>query len=138
MSHLIVVQCVFVIECKFYYGSEVAQSITRFCYKFFGMLLSSSFVFNRKKMDNFCPNADWKRDSNNYVAKRYKEDCNQENKQGQPVSRETYFEDIKLQMDAKLWGEEYNRHNPPKKVDIFMTTVYEMNERIDNNGNPEV
>jgi len=19
-------------------------------------------------------------------------------------------------MDAKLWGEEYNRHNPPKKV----------------------
>ena len=32
------------------------------------------------------------------------------------VDREVYFEDVKLQMDAKLWGEEYNRHNPPKKV----------------------
>ena len=32
------------------------------------------------------------------------------------VARETYFQDVKLQMDAKLWGEEYNRHNPPKKV----------------------
>ena len=42
----------------------------------------------------------------NYVAKRYFED----------VDRDVYFEDVKLQMDAKLWGEEYNRHNPPKKV----------------------
>ena len=32
------------------------------------------------------------------------------------VAREVYFEDVRLQMDAKLWGEEYNRHNPPKKV----------------------
>ena len=32
-------------------------------------------------------------------------------------------------MDAKLWGEEYNRHNPPKKVDIFMETVYEFPQR---------
>jgi elongation factor 2 kinase len=85
-------------------------------------------------MDKYCPNADWKGDSNNYVAKRYIEDLNQENK----ISRETYFEDIKLQMDAKLWGEEYNRHNPPKKVDIFMTTVYAMNERIDKDGKPKV
>ena len=42
----------------------------------------------------------------NYVAKRYFED----------VDRDVYLEDVKLQMDAKLWGEEYNRHNPPKKV----------------------
>jgi elongation factor 2 kinase len=34
-------------------------------------------------------------------------------------------------MDAKLWGEEFNRHNPPKKVDIFMMTVYEFHERED-------
>ena len=36
---------------------------------------------------------------------------------------------FQMQMDAKLWGEEYNRHNPPKKVDIFMETVYEFAER---------
>ena len=34
-------------------------------------------------------------------------------------------------MDAKLWGEEFNRHNPPKKVDIFMMTVYEFHDRED-------
>ena len=45
------------------------------------------------------------------------------------VGRETYFEDVKLQMDAKLWGEEYNRHNPPKKVDIFLMAVLEMTDR---------
>ena len=32
-------------------------------------------------------------------------------------------------MDAKLWGEEFNRHNPPKKVDIFMMAVLEIVER---------
>lgn len=32
------------------------------------------------------------------------------------VPRDTYFSDVVLQMDAKLWGEEYNRHFPPKKV----------------------
>ena len=26
--------------------------------------------------------------------------------------------DVVLQMDAKLWGEEYDRHFPPKKVFI--------------------
>ena len=89
-------------------------------------------------MDKYCPDADWKRDSNNYVAKRYKEDCDEKNPKSPGVSRETYFEDIRLQMDAKLWGEEYNRHNPPKKVDIFMTTVYEMNDQLDRNGKTKV
>ena len=42
----------------------------------------------------------------NYVAKSYIEN----------VDRDTYFQDVKLQMDAKVWGEEYDRHNPPKKV----------------------
>lgn len=42
----------------------------------------------------------------NYVSKRYIED----------VDRDVYFQDVKLQMDAKVWAEEYNRHNPPKKV----------------------
>lgn len=32
------------------------------------------------------------------------------------VDRNVYFEDVRLQMEAKLWGEEYNRHRPPKQV----------------------
>ena len=36
------------------------------------------------------------------------------------LMKETYF---------KLWGEEFNRHNPPKKIDIFMMSVLEMTER---------
>ena len=58
-----------------------------------------------KKLSKFTHGHDFKR-AQNYVAKRYMED----------VERDVYFEDVKLQMDAKLWGEEYNRHNPPKKV----------------------
>lgn len=40
------------------------------------------------------------------MAKRYIE----------PVDRDVFFEDVRLQMEAKLWGEEYNRHKPPKQV----------------------
>ena len=43
---------------------------------------------------------DWRRDSNNAIVKRFI----------QPVSREMYFDEVKLQMDTKLWGEEFNRH----------------------------
>ncbi|XP_076326442.1 eukaryotic elongation factor 2 kinase-like isoform X2 [Tachypleus tridentatus] len=57
--------------------------------------------------------------ASNYVAKRYMED----------VDQKIYFEDVKLQMDAKLWSEEYNRHNPPKKVDIFQMYVIELCNR---------
>lgn len=32
------------------------------------------------------------------------------------VDRSVYLEDVRLQMEAKLWGEEYNRHRPPKQV----------------------
>lgn len=35
----------------------------------------------------------------------------------EPVDRDVYFEDVRLQMEAKLWGEEYNRHRPPKQVE---------------------
>lgn len=44
--------------------------------------------------------------ASNYVSKRYLE----------TVDRNVYFEDVRLQMEAKLWGEEYNRHRPPKQV----------------------
>lgn len=74
----------------------------------------------RKKLSNFSLSRDWQRDCNNYVAKRYMEE---------ETERDTYFQDVRLQMDAKLWGEEYNRHNPPKKVDIFMMAVLEFPER---------
>ncbi|GIX90881.1 hypothetical protein CEXT_111661 [Caerostris extrusa] len=58
----------------------------------------------QEKLSTFCHRQNW-RSASNYVAKRYMED----------VDRNVYFEDVKLQIDAKLWGEEYNRHNPPKK-----------------------
>ena len=51
-------------------------------------------------------NHGWSALSNNCVAKKYMEN----------VDREVYFHDVELQMDAKLWGEEYNRHRPPKQV----------------------
>ena len=75
---------------------------------------------DRKKSSNFSQSQDWIKDCNNYVAKSY---------MAEDTLKETYFEDVKLQMDAKLWGEEYNRHNPPKKVDIFQMAVLEMVER---------
>lgn len=69
----------------------------------------SSLSSHRKKLPTFGKNRDW-RHAHNYVAKAYI---------GSHVDRETYFNDVKLQMDAKLWGEEYNRHNPPKKVIVL-------------------
>ncbi|XP_061182079.1 eukaryotic elongation factor 2 kinase-like isoform X1 [Saccostrea echinata] len=74
--------------------------------------------FRLKKISTFSRSGDW-RNAQNYVAKRYIED----------VDREVYFQDVRLQMDAKVWGEEYNRHNPPKKVDIFQMYILEFKER---------
>ena len=45
------------------------------------------------------------------------------------AERQVYFEDVKLQMDAKLWSEEFNRHNPPKPIDIFQMAVLEFPDR---------
>lgn len=74
--------------------------------------------FRMKKLSSFAPAQNWAHASN-YVAKRYLE----------PVDRSTYFDDVRLQMDAKLWAEEFNRHNPPKKVDIFQVSIIEFVER---------
>ncbi|XP_032826051.1 eukaryotic elongation factor 2 kinase isoform X1 [Petromyzon marinus] len=76
--------------------------------------------FRTKKLSNFARHQQWKAASN-YVVKRYME----------PVTRDVYFEDVRLQMDAKLWGEEYNRHNPPKKVDIMQVCILELKNRAD-------
>ena len=64
-----------------------------------------AYICFSKKLSTFTHSMDWKHTAN-YVAKRYMQD----------VERDVYFEDVKLQMDAKLWAEEYDRHNPPKKV----------------------
>ncbi|KAG5854348.1 hypothetical protein ANANG_G00036880 [Anguilla anguilla] len=74
--------------------------------------------FRTKKLSNFSHSSKWTAASN-YVAKRYIE----------PVDREVYLEDVRLQMEAKLWGEEYNRHRPPKQVDIMQVCVLEMSQR---------
>ena len=78
--------------------------------------------YRLKKLSKFCNSEDWHH-AGNYVAKKYMES----------VDRSVYFEDVKLQMDAKLWGEEYNRHNPPKKIDIFQMYIIEL---IDEEGSP--
>ncbi|KTF85071.1 hypothetical protein cypCar_00021701 [Cyprinus carpio] len=72
----------------------------------------------RKKLSNFSHSSNWK-SASNYVAKRYME----------TVDREVYFEDVRLQMEAKLWGEEFNRHRPPKQVDIMQMCIVEMTSR---------
>ncbi|XP_016078211.1 PREDICTED: eukaryotic elongation factor 2 kinase isoform X2 [Miniopterus natalensis] len=74
--------------------------------------------FRTKKLSNFLHAQQWK-GASNYVAKRYIES----------VDRDVYFEDVRLQMEAKLWGEEYNRHKPPKQVDIMQMCVVELKER---------
>lgn len=74
--------------------------------------------YRTKKLSNFSHSHQWK-SALNYVAKRYLE----------TVDRDVYFEDVRLQMEAKLWGEEYNRHKPPKQVDIMQMCIVEMKDR---------
>ncbi|XP_016336583.1 eukaryotic elongation factor 2 kinase-like isoform X2 [Sinocyclocheilus anshuiensis] len=74
--------------------------------------------YRSKKLSNFSHSSNWK-SASNYVAKRYME----------TVDRDVYFEDVRLQMEAKLWGEEFNRHRPPKQVDIMQMCVVEMTGR---------
>ena len=76
--------------------------------------------FRLKKLSNFVHKTSWKHASN-YVAKCYM--CTDE------ITRERYFDDVKLQMDAKLWAEIFNRHNPPKKIDMFQMSVLEFKDR---------
>ncbi|KHJ98534.1 MHCK/EF2 kinase domain protein [Oesophagostomum dentatum] len=78
--------------------------------------------YRLKKLSSNTHNNDWKH-AHNYVAKKYI----------QEVDRSVLFEDVKLQMDAKLWAEEYNRYDPPKKIDIVQMCVLEM---LDMPSNP--
>ncbi|XP_033737069.1 eukaryotic elongation factor 2 kinase-like isoform X1 [Pecten maximus] len=74
--------------------------------------------YRLKKLSQFLKHPDWSH-AGNYVAKNYI----------QAVDRDVYFQDVKLQMDAKVWAEEYNRHKPPKKVDIFQMYILEFKDR---------
>ncbi|CAF1641253.1 unnamed protein product, partial [Didymodactylos carnosus] len=74
--------------------------------------------FRMKKLPFHSNAHDWDYASN-YVGKRYIES----------VLPERYFDDVMLQMAAKLWGQHYNRHNPPKKVDIVQMSVLEFKQR---------
>ncbi|CEF71496.1 Eukaryotic elongation factor 2 kinase [Strongyloides ratti] len=78
--------------------------------------------FRLKKISNFAYDTDWKL-AMNYVCKRYI----------QNVDRNVIFEDVKLQMDSKLWAEEFNRHNPPKKIDIIQMSILEF---VEEEGSP--
>lgn len=76
--------------------------------------------FRLKKLSNLVHTSSWEHASN-YVAKCYM--CSDD------ITRDRYFDDVKLQMDAKLWAEIYNRHNPPKKIDMFQVSVLEFKDR---------
>ncbi|EDV19419.1 uncharacterized protein TRIADDRAFT_33592 [Trichoplax adhaerens] len=94
-----------------------AHGAMRQCYR---MKKLSNWKKVRCEEDIYDTSLEWKQ-ALNCVAKRYID----------PVERFIYFEECKLQMDAKLWGEEYNRHNPPKKVDIIQVSIIELINRPD-------
>ncbi len=46
------------------------------------------------------------------------------------VSRELFFEDVKMQMIARKWAAKYNDFNPPKKIEFLMSYVLELVDRV--------
>jgi len=76
--------------------------------------------FAMKKLSTFSTNVyhDWKK-AQNCVAKRYKKD----------VKKGMYFTDLLVQMDAKFLGEEYNKTDPPKQVDVMQCAIVEFSAR---------
>jgi len=71
--------------------------------------------FAMKKLSQHTTQRDWKR-AQNLVAKRYMK----------PQHPDVYREDVKLQMDAKMLGDEFNLLKPPKKVDFITASFYEV------------
>ena len=45
---------------------------------------------------------------------------------------QTYFDDVQMQMEAKMYAQLYNINNPPKKVDFLDAYVLELKDRPDN------
>ncbi|XP_063685588.1 eukaryotic elongation factor 2 kinase-like isoform X2 [Bolinopsis microptera] len=80
--------------------------------------------FRAKKLSKFAARSaeeDWNLPFANVVAKKYFKESD----------RQAYFDDIQLQMDAKFWSEEYNKANPPKKIDIMQMMIVELVDRPD-------
>ncbi|CAJ0585785.1 unnamed protein product, partial [Mesorhabditis spiculigera] len=71
--------------------------------------------FRVKKLSSMGFSQDWEH-AHNYVAKRYI----------QEVDKQVIFDDVKLQLDCKLWAEEFNRNRPPKKIDIVQMNVIQI------------
>jgi hypothetical protein len=57
------------------------------------------------------------RQANNYVIKRYKDP-------NEPP--ETYFNDVRMQMEAAYWASLFNLMNPPRKIDMLQCYVIEL------------
>uniref|UniRef100_A0ACB8FKU1 Eukaryotic elongation factor 2 kinase n=1 Tax=Sphaerodactylus townsendi TaxID=933632 RepID=A0ACB8FKU1_9SAUR len=78
--------------------------------------------FRAKKLSNFLHTQNWKGAFNSLAKAIFYRGT---------VNREAIYAEgvMRLQMEAKLWGEEYNRHKPPKQVDIVQTCIIEMKNR---------
>ncbi|GLI63916.1 hypothetical protein VaNZ11_007055 [Volvox africanus] len=74
-----------------------------------------------KKLSTFTHNVDWHK-AQNMVAKRYK-------KEG--VRKAVYYNDVLVQMDAKMLGEMYNKTDPPKQVDVMQCAILQFPGRPD-------
>ncbi|KAN0045129.1 hypothetical protein ACTA71_006657 [Dictyostelium dimigraforme] len=66
-----------------------------------------------------------------FVLKLYKKEAEQQ------ASRELYFEDVKMQMVCRDWGNKFNQKKPPKKIEFLMSWVVELIDRSpSSNGQP--
>lgn len=78
--------------------------------------------YRLKKKSNFATRSHDFSTASNCVAKRYLDPA---------VTRQTYFDDVYLQMDAKDWAERFNLNDPdpPKKIDLIQVAILEFTHR---------
>eukprot|EP01052_Picozoa_sp_SAG31_P025218 SAG31_NODE_2198_length_6212_cov_3.843096_7_plen_91_part_00 len=62
----------------------------------------------------------WNTGSRNFFAKRFLSSS---------IDEAAAFDDVKLQMTAKYYAEEFNRWLPPKPIDFLSAFVIKLNER---------
>lgn len=63
----------------------------------------------------------WDHGSKNHFAKRFLPE--------RGIPEEAAFDDVKLQMTAKFYGDEFNKWLPPKRIDFLFCFVLQMHER---------
>jgi elongation factor 2 kinase len=76
--------------------------------------------FRSMKLGNFSLKHDWNHASA-VVLKRYIDE----------VDDSVLFEDVTLQMEAKIWAGLYNKFHPPKKIDVMQICIIQLMERED-------